>query len=73
MRPGTRILLSEMLLNPERPDRYTAFSDLQMMVVCAGGRERTASELGELLEAAGFAVGRLYRAATLGILEGVAR
>lgn len=53
MKPGSRIALIERVV-PETPEfALTKWMDLQMLIAL-GGRERTATEYGELLSAAGF-------------------
>lgn len=73
MRPGARVLVVEMLLERDSVDPIGTLSDLQMMVACDGGRERGVAELRALLEASGFALGRVLPHPLSAIVEGIAR
>ena len=69
MRPGSTLLVMELLQERDRPVYPASISDVQMAVVCEGGRERSADELRALLVAAGFVPGALRRTGTgLGVL-----
>ena len=68
---GARVVLAESMVEPNELTP-AVLSDLHMMVVC-GGRERSLGQLRVLLEATGFALGRVWRAPTTSIIEGVAR
>lgn len=71
--PGHKLILVENLV--ERNDARATpgvLSDLQMLVVCDDGRERSAEELFALMERAGFRRGRLFRGPTVSVVEGVA-
>lgn len=70
---GTRLLVVE-----ERQEALqlgpTAISDLQMMVVCDGGRERSEADYGRLFRASGFDLLRTRPTGSLMVLfEGAAR
>jgi O-methyltransferase domain len=72
-RPGARILVTEMLV--ERLDATSpgALADVQMMVVCDEGRQRSAAEHQALLARAGFAPARVFPLdGPSAIVEGVA-
>lgn len=75
MGPGTKLLVIEAIVGGE-PDAFSslgALADLQMMVVCEGGRERSRADFERLLEASGFRLGRVIPTPTpMTILEGVA-
>lgn len=66
-KPGSRVLLVESLLEGEgegEGDRVAGpavEADVQMMVVCKGGRERTRDEYARLLARAGFQPGPVYQ------------
>ena len=72
MRPGARVLIIESFLERDDVDSPAALADMQMMVVCDGGRERSRAELRALLEGAGFRAGREWPTATDSMIEGVA-
>lgn len=72
MQPGQRLLVIEGFLDRSRPDPIVSPSDVQMMVVCAEGRERTLDELRGLLRDSGFTPSRTFALPILGMLEGVA-
>lgn len=72
MRPGARVLLVESLLGRGDVASLAALADVQMMVVCAGGRERSLGEYRALLEGAGFRLGRVWPTATDSMIEAVA-
>ncbi len=71
MSAGQRVLIIEQILEVNSTDRLAAASDLQMLVVCSRGRERSRGELGALLSRNGFNVGRNYFHPLIGIIEGV--
>lgn len=72
MNPGGRVLLCEAVL-PEARNRYTpaAVIDLEMLVMCEGGRQRTAAELGELLGRAGLHLTGMRPGPLYSLLEAV--
>ncbi|MBO1349428.1 MAG: methyltransferase [Hormoscilla sp. GUM202] len=49
-----RLLAIEMVIPPGNEPSAGKLMDINMLVMCAGGRERTEAEYGELLKAAGF-------------------
>jgi hypothetical protein len=53
MEPSARLLLVDGVVGPPNEDPLTKFLDV-MMLVSAGGRERTAVEWGSMFDAAGF-------------------
>jgi hypothetical protein len=67
----SRVLVIETLLEHDSDDVMGIARDLQMMVACGHGRERSAAELTALLRAAGLRQSRRYVYPTLGILEAV--
>lgn len=73
MRPGQRLLLVELLV--ERNSTYAVgpMSDVQMMVVCDEGRERSVADFERLLARTGFALRRVLPTRSLmSIVEAVA-
>ncbi len=72
MAPGARLLIIEGFIDRTRPDPLHAPSDIQMMLVCAEGRERSLAELHALLAQTGFTPARHFALATLGMLEAIA-
>jgi hypothetical protein len=69
-RPGSRVLICESLVPRTSRDPMTALMDLQMMISCHNGRERTLDEFRSLLEAAGFRLGRVFRSPLINVIEG---
>jgi hypothetical protein len=72
MEPGARCLIVEVAVEgPNQPDR-SKFLDIRMLVL-NGGRERTTTELAQLLRAAGFEPGRVVNTRSpFKIVEGLA-
>jgi hypothetical protein len=74
MERGARLLLAELVVEANAPERPGALVDVQMLTVCPGGRQRSRAELEALLTAAGFAPLRLWPCVTpLSLLEAEAR
>jgi SAM-dependent methyltransferase len=63
MKDGGRLLISEVLLEPGEARFPGTLADLQMMVVCSEGRQRSLSEMGRLLDAAGFRLVKVWNTA----------
>ncbi|MEO6419970.1 MAG: methyltransferase [Polyangiaceae bacterium] len=72
MRPKTKLVLCELFLPVLTGEPLFAISDMQMMVACARGRERSQEELERLVVAAGFQVGRAFPSPTISMLEAIA-
>ena len=72
MRPGSKLVLCELFVPTLTREPLFALSDLQMMVACARGRERSQEELERLVIAGGFTVGRAFPSPTICVLEAVA-
>ena len=73
LHPGNRLLLVEALVEQSTTREMGPLSDLQMMVVCSGGRERGRAEYAALLAAAGFILQRIVPTpGPMSILEAVA-
>jgi hypothetical protein len=67
---GTLLLIEPVLVNDNYPSFGKIF-DLQMLVACTGGRERTREEFGLLFTKAGFALNRVIpTVGPFSILEG---
>jgi hypothetical protein len=73
MAPGTRLLVVETVVEADTVRDLGPLSDLQMMVVCAGGRERSREELARLFAECGFRLERVIATASpMSVIEGVA-
>jgi len=70
-RTGARVLICETLMGA-RSDPLASMVDLQMMVACSNGRERTLEELRGLLSATGFSYRRHFDFPTIAVVEGIA-
>ncbi|MBS2027144.1 MAG: hypothetical protein JST54_04495 [Deltaproteobacteria bacterium] len=74
MQPGNRVLVTEMLVEPDTTDGPGPFVDLQMLTVCDEGRQRSRAEMRALLDRAGFELTRVVHTPVLvSVVEGVAR
>lgn len=69
---GTKVVILELLVEHDDDAGPGPPSDVQMMVVCDEGRERSRAELRALLEATGFRLGRVTAHALVSAIEGVA-
>jgi O-methyltransferase len=72
MPAGSRLLVVEQAVERDEPHPFAAPSDLQMLTQTDDGRERSRAELSRLLVGAGLHPGRVARAGTSTVLEGVA-
>jgi len=70
MQSGQRLLLVESLIERNDADNFAALADLQMMMVCSDGRERSAGELHQLMRDSGFTPGRVFTYPTVCVVEG---
>jgi hypothetical protein len=70
--PGVRIILVEQLVERASQNPVATFVDLQMMIACEEGRERSLDELTALLGDAGFRYRRVFTSPTLAVIEGEA-
>jgi O-methyltransferase domain/Dimerisation domain len=71
MRPGSKVLIIEMVIPPGNHPFFGKLSDLNMLIM-THGRERTAKEYAALLETAGLTFSRLLSTESpMSILEGV--
>lgn len=71
MKPGARLILFDIVLDPVERRVERTMSDLQMLVVCSG-RERTLAQFRALLEGSGFRLGRVEHGALNSMIEGIA-
>lgn len=67
-----RVLIAEALLERFSLDPIAVPADLQMMVACSNGRERSQAEFRSLLQKCGFKLARLFSYPTISVIEGVA-
>jgi hypothetical protein len=67
-----RVLIAEALLERYSHDPIAVPADLQMLVACSAGRERSQSEFESLLSKSGFRLKRSFSYPTISVLEGVA-
>lgn len=58
MGAGSRMLIVEQAIAPGNTPGHAKFLDLQMMVICSGGKERTTDEYRTLLSGAGLRLTR---------------
>jgi hypothetical protein len=58
MQPGHRLLVVEAMVEEDTTREMGPLSDLQMMVMCSGGRERGREDYGRLFAGAGFRLAR---------------
>lgn len=58
-KPGSKLLLIESVIKPGNDPDLAKIVDLEMLVVTAGGRERTEREYAQLLEKSGFRLQRV--------------
>jgi hypothetical protein len=70
MQPGQRVLLVEQLLERNDDDNFAALADLQMMVVCSDGGERSRGDFERLLSETGFQPARVFPFPTVSVIEG---
>jgi hypothetical protein len=74
MEPGAKLLIIEMLLEPNQLDPAAATSDIQMMTVCNEGRQRSREEMKYLLANSGFSLERVIGIPSpYSIVEAIAR
>jgi hypothetical protein len=73
MPPGSRLLLVELLQEPNVPHPFASLEDIQMLTQCEGGRQRSAGELGKLVEAAGMRFGTVRETPGPAVVEAFSR
>ncbi len=69
MEPGQRLIICETLVERNSRDPLGTRADLQMMVACDQGRERSEAELRALLGACHLKVTRVFPFPTVSVLE----
>ena len=72
MPPGARIVCIDQRLDRDRPSPISSLVDLQMLVACEGGRERSPQEVHELMSAVGLRPGRVRHSGLHMLVEGIA-
>ena len=73
MKPGHRLLIVELVVEKQETAGIGPLSDVQMMMVCNEGRERSRADFARLLQLSGFQLSRVVPTPTLmSIVEGVA-
>jgi hypothetical protein len=72
MPPGARLVLVEQIQERNTPHPFASYVDLHMLTQCVDGRERSVSELRDLLSGAGLRPERVQRAGVSALVEGVA-
>jgi hypothetical protein len=68
-----RVLIVETLITQNGTTSFGNLSDLQMMVVCDDGRERTREDYARLLDQSGFRLARVFEGAMVSVIEGVVK
>lgn len=72
MNPGHRLVIAEALVEEREALAPSLLSDVHMMTVCDGGKERSRVAFESLLSAAGFKLGRVFPTIHISVLEGIA-
>jgi hypothetical protein len=72
MPPGSRVVLVEDLQERNRVSPTASLTDVQMLVQCDDGRQRSAEELKRLLEGAGLRPGSVTLTSGPALVEGLA-
>jgi DNA-binding transcriptional ArsR family regulator len=72
MPDGSRLLVIELLQDPDEPHAFASPTDIQMLTQTDGGRERSAHELQALIAGAGLRPGRVVRVGATALVEGLA-
>lgn len=72
MQPGQKLLIIESFIDRSQPDPMVSGADMQMMMVCGEGRERTEADFRALLEKAGFTPARAFPHPVVSMIEGIA-
>ncbi|HEY5195013.1 MAG TPA: methyltransferase [Solirubrobacteraceae bacterium] len=73
MQIGSRVVVIDQHLEPDRPSPFSSMADLLMLVECEGGRERSPEEVHGLMREAGLAPGRVRHAGLHMVVEGLAQ
>jgi len=69
MSDDARLLVMDVLTEPNDGTGFGPLLDVHMLVACSGGRERGREEMRKLLEASGFQLARVYPGPTVSIFE----
>ena len=69
MTPGARLLLMDVITEPNVGTGFGPLLDMHMLVACSGGRERGVEEFRSLLEATGFTLQRVHAGPTVSVLD----
>jgi SAM-dependent methyltransferase len=74
MKPGNRLLVVESVVERTTMHGFGPLSDLQMLVICDGGRERGEADFAKLFGDAGFRLQRVVATSALfmSVIEGIA-
>lgn len=73
MQPGQRVLVVEAVVEPDSTRGIGPLSDLQMMVVCSGGRERSRAEYARLFDQTGLRLRQVVPTpGPMSVVEGIA-
>jgi len=72
MGAGNRILLVEIIVEPNDATNFGSLRDVHVLTVCTGGRERSVAEFQGLLESAGFKFQRVFHSPIISVVEGIA-
>jgi C-methyltransferase len=64
-----RVLLAETLVERDSRDPLALPADLQMMVACSEGRERSLADFERLFEQSGLVLGRVFKYPTISLIE----
>jgi hypothetical protein len=71
MKPGQRLVVAESLLERDEIS-FAAMADVQMLMACDGGRERSRDDFARLFAAASFKLSRVFPYPTISVLEALA-
>lgn len=71
-KPGQKLVILETITEHDDVRGAGALADVQMMMACDDGRERSRAEYGALLAATGWQLGRVSEHALVGAIEAVA-
>lgn len=69
MSPGARLLVMDIMTEPNVGEGFGPLLDLHMLVACSGGRERGVEECRRLLHATGFRLERVHPGPTVSVLD----
>jgi hypothetical protein len=72
MPSGSKVVVIDQHLEPNRPNPISSMADLLMLVECEGGRERSPEQVHGLMADVGLAPGRVRHAGLHMVVEGVA-